>query len=428
MDSDAALWPYAPTLARLALAAAIGLFVGIERERRKKEAGLRTFAFAALLGAAGGLLGQSFALLALALIGILVVFLNIETMNAGEGGEITTSAALMVTGFAGVLAGQGHTFPPTVLGVATAALLAWKEPMAGFSVALTESEFRSAVLLAIVAFVVYPVLPEGSVDPWQLVEPKTAWITVILIAALGFSNYVLLKLYGARGIELTGFLGGLVNSTVTVAELANRVRESNGGLAAVAFKGVMLATAAMLTRNAVILTVFAPALAARTAIPMTLMSLAAVGAAWFLTPRLSARLGVRDTPDDHSPLPALDSPFSLTATLRFGAIFLGLQIAGTLAQRLLGDGGFLGISAVGGAVSSASAVASAATLGASGAVPADIAATGAVIASATSALADWPIVARVAHHPELTRWVRLVLLGIVALGVLGAIVSRFIPA
>lgn len=40
-------WPYLPPLARLALALAIGLFIGIERERRRKEAGLRTFAFVA---------------------------------------------------------------------------------------------------------------------------------------------------------------------------------------------------------------------------------------------------------------------------------------------------------------------------------------------------------------------------------------------
>ena len=41
---------YLPTLMRLALALALGLFVGLERERRGKEAGLRTFGFAALFG------------------------------------------------------------------------------------------------------------------------------------------------------------------------------------------------------------------------------------------------------------------------------------------------------------------------------------------------------------------------------------------
>lgn len=105
MNETLPVLPYAPTLARLALALAIGLFVGIERERRRKEAGLRTFAFAALLGAAGGLLGDQYAILALGLLGVLVVLLNVETIRTGEGAEITTSAALLVIGFAGVLAG-----------------------------------------------------------------------------------------------------------------------------------------------------------------------------------------------------------------------------------------------------------------------------------------------------------------------------------
>ena len=117
---------------------------------------------------------------------MLIVLLNIETIHRGEGAEITTSAALLVIGFAGVLAGQGHTFTPTLLGVGVAALLAWKEPLAGFSHTLSESELRSAVLLAILAFVVYPVLPSGTVDRWNLIDPRAAWVSVVLIAALGF--------------------------------------------------------------------------------------------------------------------------------------------------------------------------------------------------------------------------------------------------
>ena len=56
-----------PLLHVLVLALAIGLFVGIERERRRKEAGLRTFAFTALLGAVGAMLGTPYALAALGL-------------------------------------------------------------------------------------------------------------------------------------------------------------------------------------------------------------------------------------------------------------------------------------------------------------------------------------------------------------------------
>ena len=412
-------WPYLPTLARLALALAIGLFIGIERERRRKEAGLRTFAFVAALGAVGGLLGESYSLLALGLVGILVIFLNIETIRTNEGAEITTSAALLVTAFIGLLAGQGHTFTPTALGVATAALLAWKEPLAGFSRALTESELRSAILLAILAFVAYPILPYGSVDPWGLIEPRSAWITVLLIAALGFTNYVLLKLYGARGIELTGFLGGLVNSTVTVTE--------------VTYRGVIFATAAMLIRNAVILGFFAPAVLLDSSIPLALMLIGAAVAIGMQPKRnkncVHSDVGEAPPAGDDAPgstlLSALQSPFSLTAALKFGLIFLALEVAGSLAQRLLGQFGFYAVSLIGGAVSSASAVASAANLATAGTLPARVAGTGAILASAMSALINLPLVARLAKDRALTSRIAWALGSIVLLGAVGAVVQSF---
>jgi len=420
-------WPYLPTLARLGLALAIGLFVGIERERRHKEAGLRTFAFAAVLGAVGGLLGESYSLLALGLVGLLVVFLNLETIRTKEGAEITTSAALFITAFAGLLAGQGHTFTPSALGIATAALLAWKEPLAGFSHALTESELRSAILLAMLAFVAYPVLPPGNIDPWGLVEPRAAWITVLLIAALGFTNYILLKLYGERGIEFTGFLGGLVNSTVTVAELTQRAGAAAGQLTDVTFRGVILATAAMLIRNAIILALLAPLVLLSAAVPLALMIAgAAVVVLWHRRhlQNVFSNAGPDSNTEANQPaptLPTLESPFSLTAAFKFGFIFLALRIAGTLAERGLGEAGFYAVSVVGGVVSSASAVASAANLAAAGTLAPHVAGIGAIIASAMSAIINLPLVARLGQDRALTLRIAWALGAIVVLGVFGCI-------
>jgi len=46
---DVSRWPAFETLSRILLALGVGLFVGLEREWRGKEAGLRTFAFVSLL-------------------------------------------------------------------------------------------------------------------------------------------------------------------------------------------------------------------------------------------------------------------------------------------------------------------------------------------------------------------------------------------
>lgn len=414
--------PNMPTFLRLLLALAIGLFVGMERERRRKEAGVRTFAFAALLGAVGGMLGDSYALMALGLVGILVVLLNVEAVRTGEGAELTTSAALVLTAFTGVLAGVGQTFTPMVLGVTTAALLAWKTPLAEFTTALTESELRSAVLFAIMAFVVYPVLPEGPIGPGGLIDVRDAWVTVILISALGFLNYVLLRVYGTRGLGVTSLLGGLVNSTATVAELARRARQSPAGPERMfVYRGVLLASFAMIVRNALIVGLIAPAALVRAAVPFGLMLLVSF---------LFVRFGARTSPETPEPAVtgegavALRSPFSLTAALQFGGILLVLHVCATLGQRALGDAGVYLVSAVGGLISSASATASAATLFSDGNLPASTAAAAATFASLTSLFVNVPLVMRLLAGAPESRRIIVSLLIICASGVAGAVLQQ----
>jgi uncharacterized membrane protein (DUF4010 family) len=143
--------------------------------------------------------------------------------------------------------------------VITAALLAWKQPLSGFSLGLTEKELHSALTLAILAIVIYPALPEGTIGPHAFIAPRQAWLTVLLIAGIGFINYVLWKIYGARGSELAAFLGGLVNSRIAIMELAGRVGKNQDPATNVAYRGILLAVAAMLVRNATILGILAPA-------------------------------------------------------------------------------------------------------------------------------------------------------------------------
>jgi uncharacterized membrane protein (DUF4010 family) len=405
-------WPYLPILARLALALGLGLFVGLERQRRGKEAGVRTFSFTTLLGCLGGLLGGSLAPLSIGVVAILVALLNLHRIYVHKDTELTTSAALLVMAFTGLLCGQGHTLTPAALAVLTAALLAWKESLAGFSIVITETEVRSAILLAVLAVVIYPALPVQPIDPWGMVAPRAAWLTVLLIAGIGFANYVLLKLYGPRAVELTGFLGGLVNSTVVVTALAESVREQKA-LRDSAYRGIVLATLAMLLRNAVLLGILAPrslVAAAPSLVAMLVAGSAFVTRSW-RSPGTSAL---------HVPTLQLSSPFSLSSALKFGALFVLFGVGGAIAQRELGEFGFYGVSLIGGALSSASAVASAALLAAHGSMPFDVAGRGAALASVTSAFVNLPLAARIAREQPLTRRIVLSLGAVVVLGIAGA--------
>lgn len=414
-------WPPLQTLMRLTLALAVGLFVGLEREWRGKEAGLRTFGFASLLGAMGGLLGPSFALLSIALLGVLLSFLNWQSLRTQGSTELTTSAALLVTGFTGVLCGLGHTVTPAAVAVTSAGLLAWKERLATFSHKITAEELRSAILLAILAFAIYPALPAEPMDPWGLIAPRAAWVTVILIAAIGFVNYLLWKLFGEHGVEVAGFLGGLVNSTVTVTELANRVRETAGQLLDTAYRGVMLATAAMALRNAVLLGLLSFGALVDSALPLALILISSTG--------LALVRSRQPAPSSEAP-PALPlkSPFSLPSALKFGLIFLVLQVVGTVAQSLMGRAGFYAVSAVGGLVSSASAVASAASLAAHGTISPAVAGVGAIIASLGSAAINFILVARVSGQRPLTVRLGRALGVVFVLGLVGAFVQSRFPA
>lgn len=100
---------------------------------------------------------------------------------------------------------------------------------------------------------------------------------------------------------------------------------------------------------------------------------------------------------------ALRSPFSISSALKFGVLFLVLEIAGVLGQRGLGQRGFYVVSVVGGLVSSASSVASDGLLASHGTLLPQVAGIGAVLASLASAFVDLPVIARIGRDPCLTR-------------------------
>src|ERR1700691_582603 len=222
MQTDSAHFPTAPIALKIGVAFGIGMLAGMEREWSNKDVGVRTFAIVSLLGMLASLIGPSVAVTALIGVFLLVASMNARSILSDRSLEITTSAALILNYLLGVLVGLGHIFTPVAGAIVMTMLLAWKTELSRFAGGLLPSEIRSAVLLGLIGFVIYPVLPKRYIDPWQLFNPSDAWISVIAIAGIGFVNYVFLRIYSTRGLYLGALFGGLVNSKATIAELARR--------------------------------------------------------------------------------------------------------------------------------------------------------------------------------------------------------------
>jgi len=229
-----------------------------------------------------------------------------------------------------------------------------------------------------------------------------------VISAIAFTNYVLLRLYGTRGIRWTGLLGGLVNSTATVAELASRARSDPARLSVFTLLGMLTADTAMLLRNGFILGVF------------DLQALSygwlSVGVMLVASALLAARIRVADT--ETAPL-EMRSPISLRHALTFGIVFVAITIAGQLAYRWLGQPGFLLVSIVGGAVSSASTSAAAGILAAKGTLAPPLAGYGVVLASMSSLIFHIPTARMAGLGRKNTRQLAVLSAIILAVGLAG---------
>jgi uncharacterized membrane protein (DUF4010 family) len=358
---------------KIAVSIAIGMLVGFERESASKDVGIRTFGLTSLLGAVSVLISPAYGLVAMVGVIVLVALLNARSLVANHSLEITTSAALLVTYALGALVGLGHSFTPVAAAILMTLLLAWKVELRRFAGGVTMDELRSAVLLGLIGLVIYPILPDRFVDRWQLVNLREAWITVVVIAGIAFVNYVLLRLYGNRGLYWTAFLGGLVNNRAAIAELMNVV----AGLRIVGV--VLLATLAMYLRNIAILALFAPRALFTAMGPLLAMAIVS----------LLLLTGKRD--DEPGRELALTSPISLRRVLSYAILFLAIQVISTLAERLFGNLGFIAASGISGMASSASATAAAANLSAGAKIAPALAGTAVVIASMASTLTNLPI-------------------------------------
>jgi len=337
-------------LSRLAVSLAIGLLVGLERgwrtrdeEDHQRTAGFRTFALSGLLGgvtgalslqAGGSLIGFVFIIYAAAF----AAFHWLEA-KAEQNMSVTSVVAGMLTFLLGTMAVTGELLVAVACAVAITILLALRDQLHRWVATLTWPEIRAVLILLAMSFLLLPILPNRTIDPWNSINPYEIWLLAILIAAISFSGYVAVRVFGDQlGLVLTAIAGGLASSTATTLAFA-RLGRAHPASARLLSAGILLSGVVMMIRvgsvavalNGPLLTLLAPPL---------------VGAAAILALG-SAILLFRNTKQENPDL-RIDNPLAIGTALKLAAFIAGVMLAVELLRGMFGNFGVLIVAAFSG--------------------------------------------------------------------------------
>lgn len=364
-----------PDVMKIVFATALGILLGVEREWSEKPAGLRTFSIITLTATVLTIVDEPVLLiLGAVLVVVQGTVFAVKGLLAGEENYLLTTSTSMVLAYGvGVLIGKEFYQVGVIVAIFTTLLLVLRRELHGFARNLEKDEIQSALEFGILAFVVFPLLPNETFGPGGTLNPRTVWLLVVAVSAIGFVNYLVVQRYGAKGIAITSFFGGLVNSAAVIGEIVSRSRGKTG-FTNIAVGSILLANAAMAFRDMFIVVTFVPELAVNVGAP--LITIVVVGIVLsYVVSNWEVDFEVE-----------FDSPFNLRTALQFGALFLLVLVVSATARMMFGTSGFLLSSFLGGMVSSGAVTTSVVLLVQSGEISGGVASSGIIAAVSGSIL------------------------------------------
>lgn len=334
-------------LPRYIAALAIGLLMGLERERNPAaKAGLRTFALTALLGVLAAHLATELGVPWLIVAGLVLVgammiaaYLRSPAQPDGDPGT-TTVAALMLCYGLGVLVWHAQIQLAVMLGIGATMLLYFKPELRGISQHMSRRDLLSVLQFAVLSLIILPLLPNRDYGPYGALNPYQIWWMVVLISGVGLAGYAALRIVGQRrGAVVLGVLGGLVSSTATTLAFSRHARAS-AAMLPVAVVVIVLANLMVLVRLGVLAAVLAPSV---------LPALLPVLAGGLATGVVGAVYGViRLHPQRELPTLEMGNPTELRTALGFGLIYATVLLAAAWLADWLGNHGLYAVAVVSG--------------------------------------------------------------------------------
>ncbi|WP_424001056.1 MgtC/SapB family protein [Maribacter sp. IgM3_T14_3] len=328
-----------PYILGVLISLGIGLILGLEREYNnlkedKGFAGIRAFPIVAILGFTLGSLTEIYTTwLPIIGLGAFIFFLGFNHLNketAAYERSFTTNIALIATLILGLMVSAEYYRNAVATAVIIVTLLSLKTRFHTVIRNITSDELFALIKFSIIALLILPFLPNYNYGSNELINPFEIGSIIVIVSFLNFIGYFLVKFVGSKkGILLTAILGGLISSTAVTWSYASRSIESPE-LSKKYAAGIIIASAIMFPRLALLTFIFNSALFMYVAIPFAVFSVIC-----FV---ISLVLIKEDTnkPDTNI---NLGNPMNLLNAIGFGFIYVVILFAVFYSNQFFGESG-----------------------------------------------------------------------------------------
>lgn len=344
MHTEFALHGELAALPHFLTSLAIGLLIGLERERSPgSRAGLRTFALVALFGTLAAMLSEKATpwLLpgGLLIVGLMTIAAYARAKDDSVDPGTTTVAAILVCYGLGAVVWYGNDTLAIMLAIITTILLYFKTELHGITQKLSRRDLISVLQFAVLTFIVLPILPDKNYGPYEAINPYQIWLMVVLISGVSLAGYVALQLIGPRHSAILGLFGGLVSSTATTLVYARRTVE-NQSFTQLAVVVILLANLTVLIRLAIVSAVASPAI-----LPQLLPIL---GSGFLLGLGVTAYWWHQLKQQNDLPMPETKNPTEMGTAAAFGLIYGIVLFFAAWLSDIAGSSGLYAVALVSG--------------------------------------------------------------------------------
>ena len=327
-------------LTTLGIAFGLGLLVGLQRQKTDNEmAGVRTFTLIAVLGVMAGFLTREFdnpyilPILGLCIATMLMManYIKLKKFDEADVGQTTEVAALLMFAIGAYLV-VGSQLIGVLVGASMAILLYVKEHLHDFIEKLSNKDLSAIMTLAGISLIILPILPNQTIGPLDVINPRNIWLMVTLIVGISVVGYFIYKLVGKKvGIISNGILGGLISSTATTVSYARKTKEQKS-IGKLAVFVITTASAVSMIRVLIEVAVIVPEKLSALILPLLMeiiiVAVISIGLFYLIN---------KDTKDDTMPEPK--NPAQLKSAIIFGLLYGFILLLVAFTKRQFGNEG-----------------------------------------------------------------------------------------